>query len=141
MYPANWCVESDNFNLRFFRWLFEAESYLQSILFSVSAFQDILSTGSAKSITTHNVAINFSPRTRLYLGKTMKLLQKQIQDCHMPLHDSTVAVVISLAMIADAVGDSTACKTHVEGLKQIVRIRGGLSSFRNNRHIQMKICR
>ncbi|KAM0245964.1 hypothetical protein ACHAQJ_010399 [Trichoderma viride] len=138
MYPANWCVESDNFNLRFFRWLFEAESYLQSILFGVSAFQDILSIGSAKSM---KIPVNFSPMTRLYMGKTIHLLQEQIQDCRMQLHDSTVAVIISLAMIADAVGDTTACKTHVDGLKQIVNARGGLRSFRSNRHIQMKICR
>ncbi|KAK0762014.1 hypothetical protein N5P37_004814 [Trichoderma harzianum] len=141
MYPANWCVESDNFNWRFFRWLFKAESYLQSILFSVSAFQDILSFKSTKGLNSSSTAIEFSPETRCYLGNTISLLNKQLQDCHMQLHDSTVAVVISLAMIADAMGDTNACKTHIKGLKQMIRARGGLGSFRSNGHVQMKICR
>ncbi|KAL6787316.1 hypothetical protein J3E68DRAFT_165098 [Trichoderma sp. SZMC 28012] len=141
MYPANWCVESDNFNWRFFRWLFEAESYLQSILFSVSAFQDILSFKSAKGLNSSSTAIEFSSETRCYLGNTISLLNKQLQDCHMQLHDSTVAVVISLAMIADAMGDTNACKTHIKGLNQMIRARGGLGAFRSNGHVQMKICR
>ncbi|KAL7904119.1 hypothetical protein GGI35DRAFT_464152 [Trichoderma velutinum] len=141
MYPANWCVESDNFNWLFFHWLFEEESYLQSILFSVSAFQDILSFKSTRRLNSPSVAIEFSPETRYYLGNTINLLNKQIQDCHLQLHDSTVAVVISLAMIADAIGDNTVCKTHIEGLKQMIRARGGLDSFRSNGHVQMKICR
>lgn len=141
MYPANWCVESDNFNWRFFRWLFEAESYLQSILFSVSAFQDILSFKSTKGLNSSSTAIEFSSETRCYLGNTISLLNKQLQDCHMQLHDSTVAVVISLAMIADAMGDTNACKTHIKGLNQMIRARGGLGAFRSNGHVQMKICR
>lgn len=141
MYPANWCVESDNFNWRFFRWLFEAESYLQSILFSVSAFQDILSFKSTKGLNSSSTAIEFSSETRCYLGNTIILLNKQLQDCHMQLHDSTVAVVISLAMIADAMGDTNACKTHIKGLSQMIRARGGLGAFKNNGHVQMKICR
>ncbi|KAL6884414.1 hypothetical protein GGI43DRAFT_419555 [Trichoderma evansii] len=141
MYPANWCVESDNFNWRFFDWLYEVESYLQSILFCVSAFQDILSFRSAGNLNSTGVGIKFSSETRHYFGTTISLLNQQIQNCHMQLHDSTVAVVISLAMIADAIGDNTACKTHIEGLKQMIYARGGLNSFRHNGHVQMKICR
>ena len=91
--------------------------------------------------THHASPFTFSSESRRHLLKTIELLKPRIEDPEIATLDTTVAVVITLAMIADAVGDEDACKAHTEGLRRIVKMRGGMLSFAQNRQLQIKILR
>jgi hypothetical protein len=144
MYPLEWCVDQHVSNLCWFYWACTDTVYLHSLLFAVSAFHDLL------GVTSHDLSparrsdltsYYFSPRTLRHLRRTMQLLQERLQDSARQLEDATASVVITLAMMADVVGDSQASKTHVDGLREMVRLRGGMKSMQSNRDVQLKLCR
>lgn len=83
----------------------------------------------------------FSPSTRNRLRYTIKLLQDKLHDPKKQLEDTTTATIISLAMMADAMEDTQAFEAHSNGLRRIVRMRGGLQGYTHNRQLQIKLCR
>lgn len=85
--------------------------------------------------------ISFSSQTRSRLRQTIQLLQDKIDDKDKQVEDVTAAVVIQLAVMADAMEDVDAFEAHSNGLRNIVRLRGGLEAFNNNRQLQIKLCR
>ncbi|CAM1500427.1 Fc.00g095890.m01.CDS01 [Cosmosporella sp. VM-42] len=141
MYPAEWCFEFDRTKVCWFRWLLHDAAYLHSVLFMVSAFQDLMDLRMAGTGRHETWDLNFSPHTQYRLRKTIQLLQERIQDHEQQLSDTTTAIIMTLAMMADASGDVEACQMHVAGLKKLVRMRGGLQGFEDNRQMQIKICR
>jgi hypothetical protein len=145
LYPVEWCCEFDPQKVCWFRWLLEDAAYFNSVLFTVSAMQDIFIAGGPQIVPppsqARNLVVYFSPRTHMYLRRSMQLLRESIQDRAMQLADTTAAVVVTLAMMAELVGDHDACRAHVQGLKQMVRMRGGLEAFKENRQMRTKICR
>lgn len=141
LYPAELCFEWDQAKVCWFRWLLIDPAYLESVLFMVSGFQDLVDLKVSGPHSSGTWNFSYSNRTQWHLRKTLKLLQEKIQDHNTQLSDSTLAVVTTLAMMADASGDTLACQTHVAGLKKMVKIRGGLRGFESNRQIQIKLCR
>ncbi|KAM0425606.1 hypothetical protein ACHAPT_009137 [Fusarium lateritium] len=143
LYPVEWCFEPDRTKVCWFRWLLQDATYLHSVLFMVSAFQDLVdmrATRGRRSFET-GWGICFSPETRGRLRQTIKLLQDKIEDKEKQVEDVTAAVVIQLAVMADAMEDIDAFEAHSNGLRNIVRLRGGLESFNDNRQLQIKLCR
>lgn len=55
--------------------------------------------------------------------------------------DSTIMVVINLAMAAEFEGDLTTVRTHVDGLLKMVSLRGGFRSLSMHNNLQVKVCR
>jgi DNA-binding MltR family transcriptional regulator len=53
--------------------------------------------------------------------------------------DSTVLVILSLATHAHLSGDYDTAKHHMEGLRKIVDLRGGLGGFSYNTKLIMEI--
>ncbi|KPM35151.1 hypothetical protein AK830_g11423 [Neonectria ditissima] len=141
MYPVEWCFQYDRTKVCWFRWLLEDNTYLQSVLFMVSAFQDLVAMQIAASGSHVSWSGNFSPQTQRRLRSTIRLLQEKIQDRETQLEDTTMSVVTTLAMLADASSDTAAFEAHVTGLKEMVRMRGGLAAFNHNRQLQIKLCR
>ncbi|KAK7426260.1 hypothetical protein QQZ08_007290 [Neonectria magnoliae] len=141
MYPVEWCFQYDRTKVCWFRWLLEDNTYLQSVLFMVSAFQDLVTMQIAAGGSHTCWSGNFSPQTQTRLRHTIRLLQEKIQDRERQLEDTTMSVVTMLAMLADATSDAAAFKAHVTGLKEMVRMRGGLAAFNHNRQLQIKLCR
>ncbi|KAH7149049.1 hypothetical protein B0J13DRAFT_295836 [Dactylonectria estremocensis] len=138
MYPIEWCFQQDHTKVCWFRWLLEDHTYLQSVLFMASAFQDLIDAG----VTANDYGSRgFSRRTQSHLGHTIRLLQEKIQDRERQIEDTTMSAVSTLAMVADAAGDSAGFEAHVRGLKDMVRMRGGLVGLEHNRQLQMKLCR
>lgn len=95
----------------------------------VSAFQDLVKR------------VDWSVETRKRLRHTIMLLQDKLQDPKKQLEDTTTATIISLAMMADAMEDVQAFEAHSNGLRRIVRMRGGLQAYTHNRQLQIKLCR
>ncbi|KAF4339318.1 hypothetical protein FBEOM_6732 [Fusarium beomiforme] len=143
LYPAEWCFDHDTEKVCWFRWLLEDAAYLHCICFMVSAFQDLINMQSLRGRGKYESGWGgeFSLRTRNRLRHTIKLLQEQLQDPKRQLHDATTATIISLAMMADAMEDTQAFEAHSNGLRRIVKLRGGLQGYTHNRQLQIKLCR
>ena len=107
----------------------------------VSAFQDLIDLKTLGIDQNGALTLSYSKQTQFHLRKTLQLLQDRIENRDTQVSDSTLAVVTTLAMMADASGDVPACRTHVAGLKKMVKMRGGLRGFKDNRQIQIKLCR
>ncbi|KAI8962997.1 hypothetical protein F5Y11DRAFT_173086 [Daldinia sp. FL1419] len=75
--------------------------------------------------------------------KALGLLQERIASLEYGLltSDSTILVVVGLAMTSTATGDLEVALRHMKGLHQIVALRGGISAFRMDKQLQLKILR
>jgi hypothetical protein len=75
-------------------------------------------------------AIN--PVARLHLHKGLQLLRQRLlgDDEELKLSDSTLAVVLKLASVAHFEGDYETSRQHMEGLRRMVDMRGGLDVFK-----------
>ncbi|RSL80915.1 hypothetical protein CEP52_017303 [Fusarium oligoseptatum] len=143
LYPVEWCFEPDRTKVCWFRWLLQDAAYLHSVLFMVSAFQDLFNMRTTKGRKSYENGwgISFSAETRSRLREAIKQLQYKIDDKEKQVEDVTAAVVIQLAVMADAMEDVDAFEAHSNGLRNIVRLRGGLEAFNDNRQLQIKLCR
>lgn len=74
-----------------------------------------------------------TPTARLHFQKGLKLLRERLsgEDDEMKISDSTMAVVAKLASTAHIDGDYQAAKYHMEGLRRMVDLRGGLGTFKD----------
>lgn len=138
IYPIELCFDIHQSDESWYNWLHLHPAYLNSGLFMISILRDMLTSTPGES---EDVAKVLSTRSWNYLRRTIALLQDSIDNEAQQLADPTAAVVVSLAMTADLVGDDEAFRTHFEGLRKIIRLRGGLDSFRSNCKMQVKICR
>lgn len=74
-------------------------------------------------------------------AKTLSLLQKRLDEGSRDVSDTTIAVVVTLVMMAALTGDSGSATKHMTGLHKMVLLRGGLDSLKHNTQIQIKACR
>lgn len=143
MYPVEWCFGVDGTQSCWFQWLFVDLAYYYSCLFVASSFKDLYEAVSPAGTATPSTDLSkrLSGRTLRYLRLTIDLLQKRLGNPKEQLEDITIATVVSLAMVADIVGDVEATQAHVNGLKKIVRMRGGIKGVESNTALLAKICR
>lgn len=127
-YPAGLCVDFDFNKITWFQWLTTDVAYLHSVLLGTSALNDFI----LQRTPTRT--------TYIHLKSTIAFLNKHLSDSVISLQDSTVAVVITLAMLADVLGDYSTVRTHMAGLQRMIRLRGGLQGFCNNSKLHIKIC-
>lgn len=129
MYPLDLCCEFNASETNWFGWMTNDAAYLHALLFTVSSFHDIAAGRTAQ------------PHTNYHVFKAIRLLNERLADSEMALADSTVAVVMSMAMLCEIAGDVQAARAHTDGLKRIVELRGGIGSFSHAQQLQVKICR
>ncbi|KAH8664709.1 hypothetical protein BX600DRAFT_464892 [Xylariales sp. PMI_506] len=99
-------------------WLLSDVAYLHAILAAVSAVQDGLMRRKTSKLT------------HLHLSKAVGELQENINTGSSSITDVTVAGIISLYITSFVSLDKAAMVVHGKGLAEIVRLRGGLESFR-----------
>jgi hypothetical protein len=68
----------------------------------------------------------------LHFQKGLQLFRARLlgEDKEAKLSDSTIGVVLKLATAAHLIGDYRASKQHMEGLRKMVDLRGGLDVFK-----------
>ncbi|KAH6898233.1 hypothetical protein B0T10DRAFT_102124 [Thelonectria olida] len=102
--------------------------------FSVEGFIDRVLRGRHKMV---NVA------AMLHFQKGLRLLRERLlgDDDENKISDGTMSVVLKLASAAHFEGDYGAAKHHMEGLRNMVDLRGGLGVFRGKQlHVEMLRC-
>ncbi|CAM1503332.1 Fc.00g081080.m01.CDS01 [Cosmosporella sp. VM-42] len=72
-----------------------------------------------------------SPSAMLHLEKGLRILSERLlgEDDETKLSDSTISVVLKLAVAAHFNVDYQAAKQHMKGLRKMVDLRGGLHAF------------
>ncbi|KAH7350551.1 hypothetical protein BKA65DRAFT_549560 [Rhexocercosporidium sp. MPI-PUGE-AT-0058] len=72
-----------------------------------------------------------SPAAMMHLRKGLKLLQERLleEDDEKKISDSTIGVVLKLATTAHFDGECETSRQHMEGLRKMVDLRGGLKVF------------
>jgi hypothetical protein len=78
----------------------------------------------------------------LHFQKGLQLFRERLlgEDDETKLSDSTISVVLKLATAAHLTGDYQASKQHMEGLRKIVDLRGGLDVFKG-KHLLVEMLR
>jgi hypothetical protein len=127
--PVEFCIDSDLSRISWFEWLISDVAYLHSVLLGTSTMNDFMLQRPP------------SKTTYFHRGKTIALLNEHLSDSAVSLSDSTFGTVINLTLLAELQGDDTAARTHMAGLRRMVRLRGGLEGFRDNVKLHIKIIR
>lgn len=132
MYPQNLGVAMDPKHAYWFQWLAQDAAYLQCALFSTSVAEDFSKNRPVSSASfTH-------------LSKAISLLNRALsqKDGSVDsLSDSTITIVFMLATFASMMGDHASAVAHAHGLRQMVRLRGGLDSLRSNAKLCIQLGR
>lgn len=73
-----------------------------------------------------------NPVAMLHFKKGLRLLRERLmgEDNEIKISDSTISVVLKLASAALFEGDYQTSKHHMEGLRRMVGLRGGLDVFK-----------
>ncbi|KAL3476265.1 hypothetical protein BJX99DRAFT_228184 [Aspergillus californicus] len=131
MYPIEFLIDFDSSQSEWFYWLFQDVAYLQCSFFMMSATTDML------------MRTPTSPNTYSQLRKSISLLNQRLCSTYtsVALHDSTIAVVVMLTMFSCMLNDHAGARAHLSGLRQMVRLRGGLEAFKSNTKLSLKLGR
>ncbi|KIN08820.1 hypothetical protein OIDMADRAFT_175530 [Oidiodendron maius Zn] len=100
-------------------------AYLHSRIFSSQYFFD--------AILPRKPSTSSALTSSHYL-KTIRLLRDRLEhdSDQVRLSNTTAAAVLSLACHAHIAGDSKSARHHLDGLRRIVNLRGGIATFREN---------
>jgi len=107
-------------------------AYLQCVLFATQSFLDWRRDGRIGELSFQ------------HLNAAMQSLRQNLaKDDHTALtaSDSTMAVVVTLSMMAEVLHDGTAAGNHLEALFHLVQMRGGIHAVQHNPQLQTKILR
>lgn len=85
---------------------------------------------------------NINLAATLHLQKGLELLRERLlgSNDEAKISNCTIAVVLKLASAAHFNGDCQASKQHMEGLRKMVDLRGGLSVFKG-KHLLVEMLR
>jgi hypothetical protein len=72
-------------------------------------------------------------RVLIQKGKTIGLINRALQEHTTAPEDDILYAVASMAVTEDRLGNQLACQIHLDGLKSMIRLRGGIRSLRKNR--------
>ncbi|KAL7922559.1 hypothetical protein ACQKWADRAFT_292786 [Trichoderma austrokoningii] len=132
LYPPEICLQVDPASSSWTTTLLTDSVYLHCTLFSVEAYLELC------------LRKSHGPLTHFYFQKTLRLLQDRLDTPGDPqsISDPTIMVVSVLGLTAEVTGDSMAANKHMEGLRKMVELRGGLEMLRfDNPRLPAKVCR
>jgi len=126
------CLKVDPARAPWFGCLLSDEIFLHSILFTAYACSHPVSEESQGSLALYHCAT------------TLGLLRERLADLESKdaTSDATIMTVITLAGVAEYLGDRNAARNHREGLSKMVSLRGGLPAMNGySQMLRTKVCR
>ncbi|EXJ96425.1 hypothetical protein A1O1_01551 [Capronia coronata CBS 617.96] len=101
---------------------------LHVIMFAAEVFRDKLSGRSPQSLAT-------SQEATVHFLKGVQILRERLSTGDENTHssDSTIAAVLTLAMTALLMGEDETFKHHMNGVRKMVDLRGGIAAFKGNK--------
>ncbi|KAH8892276.1 hypothetical protein GQ53DRAFT_686240 [Thozetella sp. PMI_491] len=128
-HPVESCLDYGTTEWPIFEYLASDKAFVHSLLFVSYAYFDMRRRQPPGASAAAE------------MGKTMVALQSNIGSRGLATADTTIFAVLALLMCADIFEDSTAAEKHLAGLRQMLSLRGGLQSLRDNVTLQIKCCR
>ena len=110
-------------------WLLSDGTYLHALLAASSAIRD--------------ACLNREPsqRTHLHLSKAVAQLREKIMAPRYLINDVTAAGVALLCVASFVCVDNVAMAAHGKGLREIIRLRGGLNNISSDPQFMFNITR
>jgi hypothetical protein len=98
--------------------------YLHAMVFTSQSYFSLVSGRDTAVISGHSQ----------HLTKALRFLRERLLlgDEKATLSDATIMVVVTLAIHTYMTGDHQSAGFHFNGLQRLVRLRGGITSFRDN---------
>ncbi len=122
-------MDVSHFDTTLFEDLGRDPAYVHALMFMVHGYFDIVG---------HQ---NYGRQAIIHMTNAVALLQKTLANDRPTVSDSTIFVVLALGMVAEALGDLDTTAKHRNGLYQLIRLRGGITTLRDKPSIQLKACR
>jgi hypothetical protein len=134
LFPLERCMFFDRRSENWIAPLAVDPAYLHAMIFTAQFYFDALKSQAPTFV---------SRRSMPHFVKTLKLLRERMADENDPerLSDSTVAAIMGLVGHAHLTGDLKSARNHLEGLYKIVRLRGGVTTFKQNAKLLVEILR
>ncbi|KAB5542961.1 hypothetical protein GE09DRAFT_1289600 [Coniochaeta sp. 2T2.1] len=127
MYPVEHCVDLATENQHWHDDLAQDIAYAQSVSTIASVYFDIIRSR------------NQELQKLMHMGTSLGPLRAQLAaGTDVAVTDSTIFTVVALALRSE---DLDATSTHMHGLQQMIRLRGGISALSTKRSLQIKCCR
>ncbi|KAK6064269.1 hypothetical protein SCUP515_11867 [Seiridium cupressi] len=135
MYPLERCIvfhKKTKIDTSWFEFLTIDAAYTHAAVFASQAY--ILRTSAAGTPSAYK-------RVMIHYSAALRLLRERLYapEGDSKISDPTVLVVLYLALHAHFVGDYDTAKQHMDGLRKIVDIRGGLFAFGYNTKLIMEL--
>ncbi|KAJ3541911.1 hypothetical protein NM208_g4377 [Fusarium decemcellulare] len=110
-------------------WLLTDPAYVRSMVAVCAVVRDVL------------LKRQKSKSTFMYLKRAIAELNHTLSIQSRSLVDSTVATVFALGVASAIANDQTGMLAHAAGLGEIIRLRGGMDSFRGNPQLPVVLSR
>ncbi|KAK9420521.1 putative Transcription factor domain-containing protein [Seiridium unicorne] len=135
MYPLERCIvfhKKTKIDTSWFEFLTIDAAYTHAAVFASQAY--ILLTSGGENPPAYK-------RAMIHHSAALRLLRERVSapEGESKVSDPTVLVVLYLALHAHFVGDHDTAKQHMDGLRKIVDIRGGLFAFGYNTKLIMEL--
>lgn len=77
----------------------------------------------------------------LHLDSALGPLRNSLADTDVVVTDSMIFLVVSLALVSQSFDELDGALTHLRGLHQLIKLRGGVTALAHKRSLQIKCCR
>ena len=119
-------------------WLYPAERDVAALhinAFAIQTFIDRVLRGHPQEMVNASATLHHQ--------KGLKLLRERLggNDEEAKVSDATISVVLKLASAAHFNGDVEVSRHHVQGLRRMVDLRGGLGVFQENPKLLVELWR
>lgn len=130
MYPPEFCLPLSAIETPWFKYILEDEAYFYGTLAISTACWDI-ARGKKR----------LSPEYKAYFSKTLSLLNAKLSKPEQAKDTSTVALIVGLCILASTLGDFASLRVHIEGLRMVVQLRGGIHTLHETPVVMEKVQR
>ena len=128
--PIERCVDSAAGSQHWYDDLARDPPYAQSVSEVASVFFDI---GRCR---------NASLQVLVHMSSAIGQLRMALGEAELVVTDSMIFIVVALALVSQAFDeDNDSAVTHIRGLHQLIKLRGGVAALAGKRSLQVKCCR
>ncbi|KAH8650082.1 hypothetical protein BX600DRAFT_517300 [Xylariales sp. PMI_506] len=128
LFPPEFCISGDPMRFAFVQLMFVDEAYFHCVL-AIAASSIAIIRGNPIE----------TPDILSHLSQSFNLVNQRLRGDE-ALSNSTLSVVIGLTIYECILGNQEKARVHFEGLRRIVKLRGGLHQLQDFELVQ-KLCR
>ncbi|KAF2456236.1 hypothetical protein BDY21DRAFT_415880 [Lineolata rhizophorae] len=131
IYPHEFCRPSREVGSPWFKYMILDQTFLHCFFAMIASYITLFHGHSDETLEAAR-----------HYSQTLRLVNRDLSTGDIP-RDSTVAVVVSLAIEGNLSGAVHRSRIHLDGLQRIIELRpGGLATLReSNRGLMQKVCR